>query len=77
MAAGFFMQVAHLQKQGHYLTVKDHQVVAIHPSSVLDTKPPWIIFQGEGRVGGGRGKGRRRGEGRERETEGGWKEGGR
>ena len=33
-------QVAHLQKQGHYLTAKDNQVVAIHPSSVLDSKPP-------------------------------------
>lgn len=33
------MQVAHLQKQGHYLTAKDNQVVAIHPSSVLDNKP--------------------------------------
>ena len=30
---------------GHYLTVKDNQVVAIHPSSVLDDKPPWIVFQ--------------------------------
>ena len=33
------IQVAHLQKQGHYLTAKDNQVVAIHPSSVLDNKP--------------------------------------
>ena len=40
LSAGLFMQVAHLQKQGHYLTVKDNQVVAIHPSSVLDGKPP-------------------------------------
>jgi pre-mRNA-splicing factor ATP-dependent RNA helicase DHX15/PRP43 len=24
--AGFFMQVAHLDSTGHYLTVKDHQV---------------------------------------------------
>ena len=39
------MQVAHLQKQCHYLTVKDHQVVAIHPSCVLDFKPPWVVFQ--------------------------------
>lgn len=39
------MQVAHLQKQGHYLTVKDQQVVSIHPSSVLDSKPPWITFE--------------------------------
>jgi len=45
LAAGLFMQVAHLQKQGHYLTVKDHQVVAIHPSCVLDFKPPWVVFQ--------------------------------
>lgn len=45
MAGGLFMQVAHLQRQGHYLTVKDQQVVAIHPSSVLDSKPPWILFQ--------------------------------
>ena len=45
LAAGLFMQVAHLQKQGHYLTVKDHQVVTIHPSSVLDTKPAWVLFQ--------------------------------
>jgi pre-mRNA-splicing factor ATP-dependent RNA helicase DHX15/PRP43 len=45
LAAGLFMQVAHLQRQGHYLTVKDQQVVAIHPSSVIDSKPPWILFQ--------------------------------
>jgi len=45
IAAGFFMQVAHLQKQGHYLTAKDNQVVAIHPSSCLDHKPAWIVFQ--------------------------------
>jgi pre-mRNA-splicing factor ATP-dependent RNA helicase DHX15/PRP43 len=45
LASGLFMQVAHLQKQGHYLTVKDHQVVSIHPSSVLDQKPPWVLFQ--------------------------------
>jgi pre-mRNA-splicing factor ATP-dependent RNA helicase DHX15/PRP43 len=35
LTAGLFMQVAHLQKQGHYLTVKDHQVVVLHPSTVL------------------------------------------
>ena len=45
LTAGMFMQVAHMQRQGHYLTVKDQQVVAIHPSSVLDTKPQWILFQ--------------------------------
>lgn len=47
LCAGLFMQVAHKQTQGHYLTVKDHQVVAIHPSSVLDkhAKPEWVLFQ--------------------------------
>lgn len=34
-----------MQKQGHYLTAKDNQIVSIHPSSVLDSKPPWILFQ--------------------------------
>lgn len=45
LTAGLFMQVAHMQKQGHYLTAKDNQVVAIHPSSVLDAKSPWVLFQ--------------------------------
>jgi pre-mRNA-splicing factor ATP-dependent RNA helicase DHX15/PRP43 len=45
ITSGFFMQVAHLQKQGHYLTVKDHQVVGLHPSTVLDSKPQWALFQ--------------------------------
>lgn len=45
LTGGLFMQVAHLQKQGHYLTCKDNQVVAIHPSSVIDSKPPWVLFQ--------------------------------
>ena len=41
---GFFMQVAHLQPNGEYITVRDQQVVNIHPSSILKEKPPWIIF---------------------------------
>lgn len=45
LTAGMFMQVAHLQRQGHYLTVKDQQVVAIHPSSSVEKKPQWILFQ--------------------------------
>ena len=44
LCAGLFQQVAHLQRAGHYLTVKDNQVVSIHPSSVLDNKPAWVIF---------------------------------
>jgi pre-mRNA-splicing factor ATP-dependent RNA helicase DHX15/PRP43 len=45
IASGLFMQVAHLQRQGHYLTCKDHQVVALHPSTVVRTKPQWVCFQ--------------------------------
>ncbi|OXB73720.1 UNVERIFIED_CONTAM: hypothetical protein H355_014955 [Colinus virginianus] len=44
LVAGFFMQVAHLQRSGHYLTVKDNQTVALHPSTVLDHKPEWVIY---------------------------------
>jgi len=29
MLAGYFMQVAHLEKTGHYLTVKDNQVGSV------------------------------------------------
>ncbi|KAK7368373.1 hypothetical protein VNO80_10398 [Phaseolus coccineus] len=42
--AGYFMQVAHLEHTGHYLTVKDNQVVHLHPSNCLDHKPEWVIY---------------------------------
>lgn len=35
--------VAHLKCTGHYLTVKDNQMVHIHPSYCLDHKPEWVI----------------------------------
>ena len=63
------MQVAHLERAGHYLTVKDNQVmsngiayitlrcvapfhvlparlqvVALHPSTCLDDKPEWVLY---------------------------------
>ncbi|KAJ3331003.1 hypothetical protein HDU76_004307 [Blyttiomyces sp. JEL0837] len=44
LLAGFFMQVAHLERTGHYLTVKDNQVVQLHPSCGLDNKPEWVIY---------------------------------
>ncbi len=44
LVTGFFMQTAHLQRSGHYLTVKDHQVVTLHPSTCLDHKPEWAIY---------------------------------
>ena len=45
LVAGFFMQVAHLEKNGQYLTVKDNQLVALHPSSGLGHKPEWVLYQ--------------------------------
>uniref|UniRef100_A0A7N8X7Y9 ATP-dependent RNA helicase DHX15 n=1 Tax=Mastacembelus armatus TaxID=205130 RepID=A0A7N8X7Y9_9TELE len=44
LITGFFMQVAHLERTGHYLTVKDNQVVQLHPSTVLDHKPEWVLY---------------------------------
>jgi hypothetical protein len=35
------LQVAHLERGGNYLTVKDNQVVYLHPSTCLDHKPEW------------------------------------
>jgi pre-mRNA-splicing factor ATP-dependent RNA helicase DHX15/PRP43 len=45
LTAGMFMQVAHRQRTGDYLTVKDNQIVYIHPSSVVDSRPDWVIFE--------------------------------
>ncbi|KAF5936659.1 hypothetical protein HYC85_024165 [Camellia sinensis] len=39
-----FCWVAHLERTGHYLTVKDNQVVHLHPSNCLDHKPEWVIY---------------------------------
>lgn len=44
LVSGYFMQVGHLQRKGHYLTVKDNQVVYLHPSSTLNRKPEWVLF---------------------------------
>ncbi|KAJ7810270.1 P-loop containing nucleoside triphosphate hydrolase protein [Mycena olivaceomarginata] len=45
LVCGFFMQVAHKEgEKGNYLTVKDNQIVALHPSGSMDTQPKWVIF---------------------------------
>lgn len=41
---GFFMQVAHREPNGHYLTVKDNQVVSLHPSCDLTHQPEWVMY---------------------------------
>lgn len=38
------LQVAHLERNGVYLTIKDNQVVYLHPSSVLEHKPEWALY---------------------------------
>jgi len=45
LTAGMFMQVAHKQQTGEYLTVKDNQLVSIHPSSVVNSRPEWVLFE--------------------------------
>eukprot|EP00123_Amoebidium_parasiticum_P011338 comp20659_c0_seq1/m.26808 comp20659_c0_seq1/g.26808 ORF comp20659_c0_seq1/g.26808 comp20659_c0_seq1/m.26808 type:complete len:700 (-) comp20659_c0_seq1:147-2246(-) len=44
LLSGYFMHVAHLERSGHYLTVKDNQVVQLHPSTCLDRKPEWVLY---------------------------------
>jgi pre-mRNA-splicing factor ATP-dependent RNA helicase DHX15/PRP43 len=45
LCCGFFMQVAHKEgDKGNYMTLKDNQVVTLHPSCGLDTQPEWVIF---------------------------------
>ena len=41
---GYFSHVCHKEPQGYYRTVKDPQYVMIHPSSVLDEKPIWVVY---------------------------------
>ncbi|OAF71462.1 hypothetical protein A3Q56_00755 [Intoshia linei] len=44
LVSGFFMQVAHLDKNGFYKTIRDGQNVLIHPSSCLESKPEWVLY---------------------------------
>ena len=44
LVEGFFMQAAKLERGGAYTTVKDMQVVSLHPSCVLSDRPEWVIF---------------------------------
>jgi len=41
---GFFMQVAHKERNGSYLTVKDNESVLLHPSTNLSGKPEWVVY---------------------------------
>lgn len=45
LLAGFFMQVARLDRpNGTYKTIKDDQVVRLHPSTGLSHFPSWVVY---------------------------------
>ncbi|RXW20408.1 hypothetical protein EST38_g5439 [Candolleomyces aberdarensis] len=45
LVVGFFMQVAHREAEsGGYVTVKDNQAVALHPSCGSEGQPEWVLF---------------------------------
>lgn len=45
IASGYFMQVAHLDgAKKSYITVKDNEVVHLHPSCALDRRPEWVLY---------------------------------
>jgi len=45
LTAAMFMQVAFRQQTGEYLTVKDNQKVFFHPSSVILSRPDWVLYE--------------------------------
>ena len=44
LLAGFFMQSAKAERNGAYSTIKDQQIVSLHPSCVLSDRPDWVIY---------------------------------
>ncbi|EMR11150.1 pre-mRNA-splicing factor ATP-dependent RNA helicase PRP43 [Pneumocystis murina B123] len=45
LVSGFFMQVAKKSSSDkNYLTVKDNQPVGLHPSTVLNYTPEWVLY---------------------------------
>jgi pre-mRNA-splicing factor ATP-dependent RNA helicase DHX15/PRP43 len=45
LVCGYFTQIAHKEgEKGTYLTVKDNQVVSLHPSCGLKMQPEWVLF---------------------------------
>ncbi|XP_063934638.1 putative pre-mRNA-splicing factor ATP-dependent RNA helicase PRP1 [Zophobas morio] len=44
LVSGYFMQVAHAGKSGEYMTIKDNQVVQLHPSKSMTKRPEWVVY---------------------------------
>ena len=41
---GSFLHIAHQERANHYQTLKEGQVVALHPSTTLLGKPEWVVY---------------------------------
>ena len=44
ICSGFFMQVAHHERSGQYMTVKDNQLVKLHPSCGMASQPEFVVY---------------------------------
>lgn len=45
LLAGYYMQVAHYERSGSYMTVRDNQAVWLHPSTTLrGRRPEWVLY---------------------------------
>jgi HrpA-like RNA helicase len=45
MLSGCFAQVCCLELAGYYTTVRENQMVLMHPSTSLSYKPSWVLYQ--------------------------------
>ncbi|CDU17578.1 hypothetical protein YYC_02592 [Plasmodium yoelii 17X] len=44
LLSGFYQQVAYKTNKGYYITVKDIQIVTLHPSTVFQINPEWVLY---------------------------------
>ncbi|KAH9458984.1 hypothetical protein MJO28_010337 [Puccinia striiformis f. sp. tritici] len=44
ITTGYFMQVAHKEREKGVYTTRDGQMVGLHPSSGIDNSPEWVLY---------------------------------
>ena len=44
VTTGYFMQVAHKEREKGVYTTRDGQVVGLHPSCGLENSPEWVLY---------------------------------
>ena len=44
IVSGFFMQIACREKNNFYMTLKEKQLVALHPSTTMAFRPEWVLY---------------------------------